>query len=225
MDIAAVLNIVLPLVFICVGVALVVLIVHILKLIKNVNKTLVEVVNQVKPTLDNVEVITDDLKPTIKKVDPLVDRVSLTIDAANLEIMRIDQILEDVAEITDTASSAVGTIDNVASAPLNLVNSVSDKVRSAFAPKAASDETARIQRERAAAKRASEGLDSHGHTDDGKAQPAACASDAPVKDKAAGSATDGHAYFTYAGERVGAHAADKPSAHAVDAAGGNGVHA
>jgi len=55
--------------------------------------------------------------------------------------MRLDQILEDVGEITSSASSAVNAVDTVANAPLELVNSVTKKVRRKFTPKKASDES------------------------------------------------------------------------------------
>lgn len=103
---------------------------------------------QLEPTLANVQEITEQVKPLIQKVDPLLakadplmDRVTLTVDAANLEIMRLDKILEDVGEITDTATSAVNAMDVVASTPLTMLTSASSKLRDAFKPKAASDES------------------------------------------------------------------------------------
>ena len=82
-------------------------------------------------------------------MDPLVERVSLTVDAANLEIMRVDQILEDVGEITESVSSAVDAVDAAANAPLELVNSVTTKVRNAFKPRRASDESVALGQEKA----------------------------------------------------------------------------
>ena len=75
------------------------------------------------------------------RVDPLVERLSLTVDAANLELMRVDQILEDVTQITDSVSKAAGAVDTVTSAPIDLVNSLTRKLRSKFKPRYASDES------------------------------------------------------------------------------------
>ena len=75
------------------------------------------------------------------RVDPLVERLSLTVDAANLELMRVDQILEDVTQITDSVSKAAGAVDTVTSAPIDLVNSLTGKLRSKFKPRYASDES------------------------------------------------------------------------------------
>ena len=123
MDFGQILNILLPIVYIVVGVALVWFVVELALTFRKTRQTVTEVQKQLAPTLDHVERITAQLEPVSAKVDPLVDRVSLTVDAANLEIMRVDQILEDVSQITDSVTKTVDTVDSVASAPLDLVNS------------------------------------------------------------------------------------------------------
>lgn len=55
--------------------------------------------------------------------------------------MRVDQILEDVTQITDSVSKAAGAVDTVTSAPIDLVNSLTGKLRSKFKPRYASDES------------------------------------------------------------------------------------
>ena len=85
--------------------------------------------------------IAEEAKPAVGRVDPLVERLSLTVDAANLELMRVDQILEDVTQITDSVSKAAGAVDTVTSAPIDLVNSLTGKLRSKFKPRYASDES------------------------------------------------------------------------------------
>lgn len=148
MEIAQILNIALPVVYVLVGIALVWLLFELVVTMRRTRKTIKNVEKQLEPTLKNVENITasanqmmDDLNPTIAKVDPLVERVALTVDAANLELMRVDKILEDVGEITDTVSSTAQTVDAVTSAPLDLINKVSSGVRNAFKPHRASEES------------------------------------------------------------------------------------
>lgn len=161
MGFAEVLNIVLPVVYALVGCVLVWFVVELVMTIRVARKTVTEVEEQLKPTLANVEKITTDLEPTMKsvkritaqidpvvaKVDPLVDRVSLTVDAANLEIMRVDQILEDVNQITGSITKTMDTVDTVTSAPLELVNTVTSKMRSRFKPRYASDESVKLGQE------------------------------------------------------------------------------
>ena len=91
--------------------------------------------------LARVNEIAEEAKPAVGRVDPLVERLSLTVDAANLELMRVDQILEDVTQITDSVSKAAGAVDTVTSAPIDLVNSLTGKLRSKFKPRYASDES------------------------------------------------------------------------------------
>ena len=191
-------NMILAVVFICVGIALIVFLIELVRTVRSARTTIDNVQKQLEPTLAHVEQITNEIKPAIAKVDPLMDRVSLTIDAANLEMMRVDQILEDVTAITDTASNAVEAVDNVANAPLELMNNVSSKVRKVLKPKAASDEAQMLEQQRVAAAKALDELRAAeketGLTGAASAQvegaaPATEATDA----KAAGE----NAYFTY----------------------------
>lgn len=129
-----ILNTILPIVYIVVGVALVWFVIELALTIRKTRTVVSDVKDQIDPTLENVAQLTDDAKP-------LVERVSLTVDAANLEIMRVDEILQDVSNITDTASKAVTTVDNITNAPLELVNSLTNKVRNKFEPKSASKES------------------------------------------------------------------------------------
>lgn len=141
MDFAEFLNAALPFVYIIVGAALVWFVVELAITIRKTRTTVDDVRKQLEPTLDNVQRLTASLEPVVAKVDPLVDRVSLTVDAANLELMRVDQILEGVTDITDSVSSAVDAVDTVTNAPMNLLNSVTTKMRSAFKTKHASEES------------------------------------------------------------------------------------
>ena len=150
MDVNGVLNIALPVVFICVGIALIVFIVELIKVLKLARTTIVDTTEQLAPTLKNVEDITTNIQPTLAKIDPLVDRVQLTVDSVNLEMMRVDQILEDVSEITDSASSATAAVDNITSAPLKVVGNVADRVKTALGSKDSSDESAQLAEQRVA---------------------------------------------------------------------------
>lgn len=141
MDFAEFLNAALPFVYIIVGAALVWFVIELAITIRKTRTTVDEMHKQLEPTLDNVQRLTASLEPVVAKVDPLVDRVSLTVDAANLELMRVDQILEGVTDITDSVSSAVDAVDTVTNAPMNLLTSVTTKVRSAFKTKHASEES------------------------------------------------------------------------------------
>lgn len=191
-------NMILTVVFICVGIALIVFLIELVRTVRSARTTIDNVQKQLEPTLAHVEQITNEIKPAVAKVDPLMDRVSLTIDAANLEMMRVDQILEDVTAITDTASNAIEAVDNVANAPLELMNNVSSKVRKVLKPKAASDEAQMLEQQRVAAAKALDelraaeketGLTGVSSAQVDGAAPATEATDA----KSAGE----NAYFTY----------------------------
>lgn len=196
-------NMILTVVFICVGIALIVFLIELVRTVRSARTTIDNVQKQLEPTLAHVEQITNEIKPAIAKVDPLMDRVSLTIDAANLEMMRVDQILEDVTAITDTASNAIEAVDNVANAPLELMNNVSSKVRKVLKPKAASDEAQMLEQQRVAAAKALDELRAAeketGLTGAASAQVegAAPAVEAPATKAADAKAAGENAYFTY----------------------------
>ena len=65
MDAQTIVNILLPVAGIAVLIALVFLLIEVLKLVKVARVKVVEVTDQLSPTLDNVEVMTKDLVPVI----------------------------------------------------------------------------------------------------------------------------------------------------------------
>ena len=144
MAIEGILSIVLPIVYIIVGAGLVWFIVELALTIRKTRTTVTDIQKQLDPTLQSVQHITASIEPVTAKVDPLVDRVSLTVDAANLEIMRVDQILEDVSQITGSATKTMDAVGTITNAPLDLVTSVTDKVRSKFKKGGASAESVKL---------------------------------------------------------------------------------
>ena len=142
MDASVISGVVLPIVFIVVGVALVWALVELIMVLRRTRTTVETMEAEITPILKDVREITESVKPAADKVDPLVERVSLAVDAANLEIMRLYGILENVNEITETAASAANAVDAVANTPLRLVNTATEKLRDAFSGRRVSDESA-----------------------------------------------------------------------------------
>lgn len=137
-------EVVLPLVFAVAGVALIWFLVELVMFLRRTRTTVDAVEAQAMPILKDVKEITESIKPAVDKVDPLVERVSLAVDAANLEIMRLDGILENVDKIAETTASAANAVDTVANTPLRLVNSATEKLRSALSARKASDQSASL---------------------------------------------------------------------------------
>lgn len=136
-----ILDIILPIVYIVVGLALIWFVIELVITIKKVRTRAIDTIDELQPSIKNIESMVEEIQPTITKVDPLVDRVTLTVDSVNLELMRVDGILDDVSNITGTVSKTMNTVDSVASAPLDIVTSVTKKVRKKFSPKYASDQS------------------------------------------------------------------------------------
>ncbi|MDE8702733.1 DUF948 domain-containing protein [Adlercreutzia equolifaciens] len=173
MDFAAIVDVALPIVYVLVGAVLVWFVVELALTIRSTRSTIDDAHKELVPTLQNVEKITAQVdplmgnvntllteevqplmakvnesmtgvKPAVDRVDPLLERLSLTVDAANLELMRVDQILEDVTQITDSVSKVAGSVDTVTSAPIDLVNTLTGRLRNRFKPRYASDESVNL---------------------------------------------------------------------------------
>lgn len=165
MEFSEIIGMALPVVYVVVGVVLVWLVIELVATLRKTRKTMdglrarvepvLESANrmtvELEPVVERVNRMTEQLEPAVAKVDPLVERVTLTVDAANLEIMRVDQILEDVTQITGTVSNTLDAVDTVTSAPLELVSSVTERMRSKASPRGASRESVDLGAGKAAA--------------------------------------------------------------------------
>lgn len=139
-----ILNILLPIIYIMVGCALVWLLIELSLAVRKTKKVVVDLKDQLDPTLANVEKITTE-------IPPMMEHLQLTIDAANLEVLRVDEILSDVADMTNAANKAIGTVDAVANAPVELVNALASKIRGKFGGKDASSESIKLGESKAVA--------------------------------------------------------------------------
>lgn len=135
------LDIVLPIIYIIVGCALIWLVIELVVTVKQVRSKSMKTLEDLQPTIKEVQTMVSDLQPTVKKIDPLVDRATLTIDSVNLEILRVDEILEDVSQVTGSVTSTMDAVNNVTSAPMDMLNTMTKKVRDKLRPKFASDES------------------------------------------------------------------------------------
>lgn len=193
------LNVALPVAYVLVGIALIWFLIELVLTLRKARQTVDDLQKQLEPTLQNVEQMTESLKPAVAKVDPLVERASLTVDAANLEVMRLDGILEDVGEITGSVANATNAVEKVTGAPVELVNNVTERVRKAFTPKKASDESVALGADKgkeAAGLKDAEAAAKASET----TKPEAEAKPAPAQAEAAQSADDAEdspKYYTY----------------------------
>ncbi|ACV21834.1 Uncharacterized protein containing a divergent version of the methyl-accepting chemotaxis-like domain [Slackia heliotrinireducens] len=137
-------EIIIPIVYVVVGIALIAALVELFLVLRTTRKTVDDLNAQVQPVLADVKTITESAKPAVDRVDPLVERVALTVDAANLEIMRLDGILENVGTITETASNATQAVDAITSTPLRAVSDATARVRDILGSKKASDESKQL---------------------------------------------------------------------------------
>ncbi len=148
MSLHEILDIVLPIVYVIVGLSLIWLLIELVALIRRTNRTVKEVKQQIDPTLESVQRITKSVEPAVAKVDPLISSASLTVDSLNVEMMRVDGILQDVQGITSSANSAVGAVESVTNAPMDIVNMATSKLRNLFRTKGASKETQVINKQK-----------------------------------------------------------------------------
>ena len=139
-----VVNSILPWLYALIAVSLVWLIVELILMIRRSREAIKEAKKSLDSAVTDMNQITTELMPALKKVDPLMDRVSLSVDAINLEILRVDEIIDDVKVMSSAASKATKSIDTIASAPVDFVSGVTNKIRHRFGPKSASSESLKI---------------------------------------------------------------------------------
>ncbi len=139
MDSAFIQQMLLPIVFVVVGIGAIWALIELIVFLRGTRKTLKTLEEEVRPVISDVREMTESLKPAASKIDPLAERISLAVDAVNLEIMRLDGILENVDSLTSSASSAANAVDTVANTPLKLVSTAADRLRGVFLHKKASD--------------------------------------------------------------------------------------
>ncbi len=139
---------ILPWLYAILAIVVIILVVELIIMVRKSRVVVEDLQKSVDSAVTTINTVSEDLQPAIKKIDPLMDNVGLTVDALNLELLRVDEVMEDVKTMTSAAASATKSIDTVASAPVDFVNSVANKVRSRFGTKGASKESLRITEEK-----------------------------------------------------------------------------
>lgn len=133
-------------IYVLVGIVLVWFVIELVMTVRKTRETVTSVQKQLEPTVEHVEKITASLEiPCATRSIPWSIACPSRSTPRIWRSWRLDQILEDVGEITSSASSAVNAVDTVANAPLELVNSVTKKVRRKFTPKKASRRVCRLR--------------------------------------------------------------------------------
>lgn len=97
--------------------------------VRRARKLVAGVHDQIQPTLDHVEKITNDIQPAVEKIDPLLERAQLTVDSVNLELMQVDKILGDASNVTGKVSSATQKVSDVTGAPSKFMKGIANRLR------------------------------------------------------------------------------------------------
>ncbi len=139
-----IINNILPWLYGVIGLCLVWLIIELILMVRRSRETIKEAKKSLDSAVGDMNRVTNELMPALKKVDPLMDRVSLSVDAINLEILKLDEIVDDVKTMTSSAANATQSINTIASAPVDFVSGVTDKIRRRFGPKTASNDSVKI---------------------------------------------------------------------------------
>ena len=66
------------------------------------------------------------------KAQPIIDKANTSVDALNAELLRVDGILSDVERITDAAANTSQSIEKVSNAPLEIAQSLSERLLALF---------------------------------------------------------------------------------------------
>lgn len=150
MDVGFISEVILPVVFVIVGIALVWAIVELVLVLRRTRKTVETLETSVKPIIDDVQKVAADAKEMTASIKPAIDASIPWSSVLRWPLMREFGNHAPSTAFWKTlcnyqfAASATEAVDTVANAPLKIVNAASEKLREALSGKKASDESAKL---------------------------------------------------------------------------------
>lgn len=79
---------------------------------------------------NEVRTVLGGVTPILENVNPILEKADVTMDGVNAEILRVDGILANVEQITASAANTTSSVEQITNAPLNLANTLAEKLRS-----------------------------------------------------------------------------------------------
>ncbi|MCL2882650.1 MAG: hypothetical protein FWF45_07200 [Coriobacteriia bacterium] len=112
---------------------------------------LIRLLHSTRKVMDTTNDTVKEAQTTIREVRdttvPILEKASVTVDAANAELLRLDALIGAVEEAGTKAISTVGAATELAQKPVDLLNSVTNKLRRGWKERQASAQDTKISRD------------------------------------------------------------------------------
>ena len=105
------------------------------KSVGEVCDTLNETIAEIKPVVQKLDGVADELAPATKELQPLLDKAGTAVDALTVDLVRVDDILSDVSSVTGAGANVTDAVTKVTASAAAGIAGVVGKL-GAHAPKA-----------------------------------------------------------------------------------------
>ena len=100
------------------------------KSLRDISVAVTETAEEVKPVVQKLDGVVDELQQASKQLEPLLDKTSTAVDALTVTLVRADEILEDVSTVTSTGAQLSGTVNKLGARAASGVSGLFEKISS-----------------------------------------------------------------------------------------------
>lgn len=144
--------------------------------VTELSDTLNETIAEIKPVVQKLDGVADELVPAAKELTPLIERTGTAVDALTIDLVRVDDILTDVSSVTGAGANVTDAVTKITGSAADVAAGVINRLGGTAADKLA-DKAARLTSANAA--------------DETPSSPASQVGEVPAP------SGEGRAYFTY----------------------------
>ena len=100
------------------------------KSLAELTHTVTDTVAEVKPVVQKLDGVVDELQQSSKQLEPLLEKTSVAVDAVTVDLIRVDDILSDVSTVTSTGANLSSAVSKVTASAADGVAGIVGKITS-----------------------------------------------------------------------------------------------
>ncbi|WP_028264092.1 DUF948 domain-containing protein [Atopobium fossor] len=98
------------------------------KSMSELTNTVNDAVAEVKPVVQKLDGVIDELQQSSKQLEPLLEKTSVAVDAITVDLIRVDDILSDVSTVTATGANLSSAVSKVTAGAADSVAGIVGKL-------------------------------------------------------------------------------------------------
>ncbi|MDY2788149.1 MAG: DUF948 domain-containing protein [Atopobium sp.] len=98
------------------------------KSLAELTNTVNDTVAEVKPVVQKLDGVVDELQQSSKQLEPLLEKTSVAVDAITVDLIRVDDILSDVSTVTSTGANLSSAVSKVTAGAADSVAGIVGKL-------------------------------------------------------------------------------------------------